>query len=230
MLATVGAAVVAAAASAQAPAGVTPDDARAIDALVASYPRALAECDAEAFADLFAPDGYFASGFRGEVAGRERLVALVRSERHCLPGASATRRPGGGRVPEVVLEAGPDGVRGVVDLGAAEYQDEYVKTPDGWRFASRTVIIAAEKDAGLDANEMRAIRRLGGSELGDHYEVDDNGTRRFIASGVVIRVSDGAVTGRVYLPDGGYYDDVYEQIGPGEWRVASRAHVPPDAP
>ena len=48
------------------------------------------------------------------------------------------------------------------ELGTAEYQDEYVKTAQGWRFASRTVIIAAEKAAGLDARGMLAIQRLGG--------------------------------------------------------------------
>jgi hypothetical protein len=47
-------------------------------------------------AELFAaPDGYFASGPRGKVAGREKLVALVRSERHCTDSSErrATNAP-----------------------------------------------------------------------------------------------------------------------------------------
>ena len=31
----------------------------------------------------------------------------------------------------------PSGVRGVASLGTAEYQDEYVKTPQGWRYKQR---------------------------------------------------------------------------------------------
>jgi hypothetical protein len=35
----------------------------------------------------------------------------------------------------------------------------------------------------------------------------------------------GAITGRAYLKDGGYYDDVYEKISPGQWRIKSRTFV-----
>jgi len=119
------------------------------------------------------------------------------------------------------------GVRGIADLGGAgQYQDEYAKTPKGWRFLSRTVLTPAERAAGLDAGEMLAIRRLGGSELADYYVADQNGIKRFRTSGVAIGVSAGAVTGRAYLKDGGYYDDVYEKIAPGQWRIKSRAYVP----
>ena len=34
------------------------------------------------------------------------------------------------------------------------------------------------------------------------------------------------VTGHAYLNDGGYYDDVYERLGPGQWRIKSRVRVP----
>src|SRR5947207_2076496 len=68
---------------AQTPA-LTSEDKTAIQALVTGYARALAACNAEEYADLFAPDtGYFASGIRGQVVGRERLIALVQSERQC---------------------------------------------------------------------------------------------------------------------------------------------------
>jgi hypothetical protein len=98
-----------AASLAQAQTPLTPDDTSAIQALVSGYARALTGCDAEAYADLFAPGaGYFASGFRGQVVGRERLIALVQSERHCTTpppaGAAPAARPGGNNGPSVVLE------------------------------------------------------------------------------------------------------------------------------
>jgi len=214
---------------AQPPASIPQDDATSIQALVSSYARALGGCHAEEFADLFAPEkSYFASGFRGQMAGRERLIALVQSERHCVAAAGATPapRPGGSSGPTVVVEPTPSGARGVADMGAAgQYQDEYVKTANGWRFLSRTVLIPAERNAGLDAKEMAAIQRLAGPGLGDYYVPDQNGVKRLKTSGVEIRISDGAVTGRAYLKDGGYYDDVYEKVAPGAWRIKSRTRV-----
>src|SRR5882672_4907877 len=125
------------AAFAQTPA-LTSEDKTAIQALVTGYARALASCNAEEYADLFAPDtGYFASGIRGQVVGRERLIALVQSERQCTApaGAAPVARPGGANGPTVALEVTASGVRGVADMGAAgQYQDEYVKTATGWRF------------------------------------------------------------------------------------------------
>jgi len=216
-------------ASAQAPATLTPDDASAIQALVTGYARALAACRAEEYADLFAPDiGYFASGIRGQVVGRERLIALVESERQCTAGAAPNTRPGGNIGPTVALDVTSTGVRGIADLGGGgQYQDEYVKTSNGWRFRSRTVLTPAERAAGLDANEIAAIHRLAGPELGDYYVADQNGIKRLRTSGVAIAVSVVAITGRTYLKKGGYYDDVYEKIGPGQWRIKSRTYVPP---
>jgi hypothetical protein len=221
--------MVSSSAFAQTPA-LTPEDRTAIQGLVTGYARALAACNAEEYADLFAPDtGYFASGIRGQVAGRERLIALVQSERQCTapPATAAAPRPGGGTGPTVAIEVTASGVRGIADLGAAgQYQDEYVKTPKGWKFKSRTVLIPAERAAGLDANEMAAIQRLAGSDLGDYYVPDQNGIKRLRTSGVAIAVTAGAITGHAYLKTGGYYDDVYEKIGPGQWRIQSRKLVP----
>lgn len=205
----------------------------AIQELSAQYARALSACSAEKFADLFVPEsGVFASGFRGRFVGRDKLIALVRSERHCSPAADAAQsaRPGGTNGPTVVLEVTADGVHGIADLGSAEYQDDYVETPQGWRFASRTVIIAAEKAAGLDAGDLRAIHRLGGSELGDFYEVDSSGVSRLLSSGVRISVVDGEIHGRVFLQAGGYRDEVYEKLGPGRWRALSSIDVPSEDP
>jgi hypothetical protein len=219
---------------AQAPATVSPDDATAIQALVSGYARALSGCRAEEYADLFAPEtGYFASGIRGQVVGRERLIALVQSERQCTAPAAtpAAPRPGGGNGPTVTLEVTASGVRGIADLGGAgSYQDEYVKTPQGWKFKGRTVLTPAEKAAGLDANEMRAIQRLAGSDLADYYVPDQNGVKRLRTSGVAIAVTNGAITGKAYLKNGGYYDDVYEKTAPGQWRIKSRTLVPPVTP
>jgi hypothetical protein len=229
----VGALLLSVSASAQVPAPMNPQDAAAMQALVTGYAQALTACDAEAYADLFAPGaGYFASGFRGQVVGRERLIALVQSERHCTTpapaGAATAPRPGGNTGPTVVLEVTPTGVRGIADLGrAGQYQDDYVKTPKGWRILSRTVLTPAEKAAGLDASEMSAIWRAAGSEFVDYYVPDPNGVKRLRTSGVAIGVSNGAVTGRAYLKDGGHYEDVYEKVAPGQWRIKSRTRVAP---
>lgn len=216
-------------AMAQSATDLSTDDRSAIQALMAQYAQALSGCRAMEFADLFVPEtGYFASGFRGRMVGRERLIALVESERQCLAptGTVADTRPSGATGPTVALDVTAGGVRGIASVGAAEYQDEYVKTPQGWRFASRTVITAAEKAAGLDARDMLAIQRLGGSQVGDHYEADRNGIPRLMTSGVNVSLSGGQVIGRAYLKDGGYDDVVYEKLGPDEWRVKSSTHVP----
>ena len=222
---------------AQTPQTLTAEDRTAIQSLVSGYARTLSSCAAEEYADLFAPrTGFFASGIRGHIVGREKLIALVQSERHCIAVAGATPapRPGGGTGPVVNIEITPTGVRGIADLGGAgQYQDEYVKTAQGWRFAGRTVLTPAEKAAGLDASEMLAIRRLSANEeLADYYVADQSGAKRFRTSGVEIGVKDGVVTGRVYLKNGNSYEDVYEKSGPGQWRIKSRTTMKPyiDAP
>jgi hypothetical protein len=225
--------VVAAPLAAQAPTSPSSEDSAAIQALATAYAQSLGECRAEDFADLFVPEtGYFASGFRGHMVGRDRLIALVQSERHCTApaGAAGAGRPGGANGPTVALEVTPAGLRGVATLGTAEYQDEYTKSPQGWRFASRSVIVAAEKAAGLNAREMRAINALGGSALGDYYEADQNGVQRLMTSGVRISVAGTVVSGRAFLRDGGYKDEVYEKLAPGNWRVQSSVHLPAPAP
>jgi hypothetical protein len=218
-------------AAAESPQTVTAQDKAEIQVLVTAYARALGSCAAKDFADLFAPDaGYFASGFRGHVVGRERLVAMVESERHCIappPGTAPPARPGGNG-PTVVVDVTPAGVFGIADLGGAgQYEDQYVKTPKGWRFAARTVITPTEHAAGLNVREMLAIRRLasGPQDADDFWVAGQDGVKRFRSAGVVILVSAGNVTGRVYLKDGGYYDDVYEKSALGQWRFKTRTYV-----
>ena len=221
---------------------LTAQDRADIQELVAGYARALAACAAEEYADLFAPQtGYFASNIRGEVVGRDRLIALVRSERHCNPAgglanttnaAGNTARPA--TVPMVVIEPTPTGATGRADLGkAGGYEDEYVKTPKGWRFKSRTVITRQERDANLTARDVTAIRRLAGTDLGifdDVYVTGADGIRRFRASGVAMGLSPDGVTGTALLKnDGGRYEDVYVRTAQGGWRFKSRTYVPAES-
>jgi hypothetical protein len=216
-------------ASGQAVPSLTEQDKSDIQALVAAYARTLGSCAADEYADLFASGtGYFASGFRGHVSGREKLIAMVQSERHCSATTGAAPAGRSSNVPMVVIDLAPGGVFGLADLGAAgHYEDEYVKTPKGWRFAARTVITPAEKSAGLNAREMRAIRRLAGGpqDADDFWAAGQDGVKRFRSSGVVIGVSGGMITGRVYLKEGGYYDDVYEKTAQGNWRFKSRQYL-----
>lgn len=115
-----------------------------IQQLSEQYLRLLNACAAEEYAGLFAPGAFFHSTFRGHVEGREKLIELVRSERHCAPGAPP--RQGGTAAAPVTIEATPDGAKGFALLGAnvGAYEDRYVKTPQGWRFASRSVLTPKE--------------------------------------------------------------------------------------
>ena len=205
-----------------------------IQELSAKYARLLGSCAAEEYADLFAPDtGYFASNIRGEVVGRERLIALVRSERHCTtpapPASGNTNSPR--PVPTVAIEMSSMGPIGRADLGekVGRYDDEYVKTAKGWRFKSRTVMTAQELAAGLTVQDVRAIRRLAGTDLGqfdDVYVAGPDGVKRFRASGVALGLAQDGVTGRAFLKNnGGHYDDVYVKTAEGGWRFKSRVHV-----
>jgi hypothetical protein len=82
-------------ASGQAAQVVTDQDKVEIQELVTGYARALGSCAANDYAELFGENGYFASGFRGQVAGRARLIAMVQSERQCInaSGAPQATRP-----------------------------------------------------------------------------------------------------------------------------------------
>jgi hypothetical protein len=220
----------------QGEAPLTTKDGAEIQELVARYARALGDCAAEAFADLFIPNtGYFASNIRGEVVGRDRLIALVRSERHCVPAvapanANGPAPPRANTVPTVVVEMTPAGVTGRADLGnAGGYIDEYARTPAGWRFQSRTVISRQEQGANLTAADFVAIRRLAGTDLGqfdDVYVPGADGVRRFRSSGVALGLSPDGMTGRAVLKgDGGRYEDVYVRAAGGGWRFKSRIYV-----
>jgi SnoaL-like protein len=213
---------------------LTAQDRAEIQELSAKYAKALGSCAAEDYADVFVPGtGYFASNIRGEVVGRERLIALVQSERHCT--SSAAQAAAGPRaVPMVVVESDAKGVTGRADLGAAGYYaDEYIKTPKGWRIKARTVITGQEKAANITVQDTIAIRRLAGTDLGlfdDIYVAGPDGVKRFRTSGVALGLSPEGVTGRALLKnDGGYYEDVYVRTQQGGWRFKSRVYVAADA-
>jgi len=236
-------AVLLVAATANAQQALTEKDRAEIQELTTKYAKALGSCAAEDYADVFVPDtGYFASNIRGEVVGRERLMALVQSERHCIP--SAVPAPGaanaGGRgqgaprpAPTVAIESTAKGVTGRAELGAAGYYfDEYAKTPKGWRIKARTVITGQEQAANITVQDTIAIRRLAGTDLGlfdDWYVPGPDGVKRFRTSGVALGLSAEGVTGRALLKnDGGRYEDVYVRTQQGGWRFKSRTYVAGD--
>jgi hypothetical protein len=213
---------------------LTEKDRAEIQELSAKYAKALGGCAAEDYADVFVPEtGYFASNIRGEVVGRERLMALVKSERHCI-NAAAQAAAGPRTVPMVTIESNAKGVSGKAELGAAGYYaDEYVKTPKGWRIKARTVITGQEQKANLSVADVTAIRRLAGTDLGlfdDVYVPGADGVKRFRTSGVALGLSEEGVTGRALLKnDGGHYEDVYVRTQQGGWRFKSRVYVAADA-
>jgi hypothetical protein len=213
---------------------LTTQDRADIQDLSARYARTLGTCAAEEYADLFAPDtGYFASNIRGEVVGRDRLIALVRSERQCTnpaPASNGAAAPAPRPVPMVTITVTPTGVIGRAELGAnvGQYDDEYVKTARGWRFKSRTVMTAQELKAGLTVKDVRAIRRLAGADLGqfeDVYVAGADGVKRFRTSGVALGLSEDGVTGRASLKNGGHYEDVYVRTPDGGWRFKARTYA-----
>ena len=130
--------------SAQAP--LSDADRTEIQQLSEKYLRALNSCAAEEYAALFAPGAFFESTFRGRIESRDKLIELVKSERHCQPGAAPRQS---GTAAPVTIEAEPDGARGTAILGAnvGAYIDRYVKTPQGWRFRSRSVLTPDEMKA-----------------------------------------------------------------------------------
>jgi hypothetical protein len=99
-----------------------------------------------AYADLFAPDGRVF----GRTTGRENIANLARREPH---GPQYTRH----FLTNVVIEPSPEGATGkqylaVIDIGedgkptsiflGGRYEDVYERTPQGWRFKSRTLVRA----------------------------------------------------------------------------------------
>ncbi len=140
-----------------APAELTALDYFQIQQLVARYARAIDTCSNNGYdyADLFTADGYFAPSMDGKVAmkfqGRERLAEV-----------SGGGAQGCKNVPWIkegvhhiyvnhIISPAAEGAKGTVDmlmigLGGdpnriehdGYYEDVYARTPQGWRFKSRT--------------------------------------------------------------------------------------------
>jgi hypothetical protein len=135
---------------------LTESDRAQIQQLSARYAQTLSACAAADYAALFAPGGYFESGFRGRVEGTEKLIELVRSERHCTGAGSRPVSP----VPATEIAAAAQGVTGRIKLAndAGVYEDVYVKTTDGWRFKSRAVLTAKELAARESSSPASSAR------------------------------------------------------------------------
>ena len=136
------------------PASLTALDYLEIEQLVYRYGYALdtGAGNGDAYADLYAPDATFTGTNQGPSGrtyqGRDRLAALARGGRrgpayvsHYVTNVVIEPAPGGaiGRTYVGILDIGNggNGARSLVNHGGL-YNDVYVKTPQGWRFKSRT--------------------------------------------------------------------------------------------
>jgi hypothetical protein len=116
--------------------------------LVAGYAYGLdtGADNAYQYADLFASDAVLF----GRTTGRENIANLARREphgpqyvRHFLTNVLIEPSPTGatGKQYLAVIDIGEGGMPSSIFLGG-RYEDEYVKTPQGWRFKSRNLVRA----------------------------------------------------------------------------------------
>jgi hypothetical protein len=139
---------------------LTAQDRADIQALVARYQQALSTCASQEYASLFVPDGVFISDdFRGKrhremyganggrLVGRAKLAELVETEEFCID-TSQKRASRASAPPNVAIVPAPGGAKGTIELANnGRYEDEYVKTPEGWRFKVRKVVMPARPSA-----------------------------------------------------------------------------------
>ncbi len=210
---------------------LSPADRDAVEQLSARYALALGTCDAEKYAELFvAPDGWFASGSRGQVQGHAKLAEMIRSYNcnYSETGVAPPHAPGVDVPYKLQISAMDGGAAGTIFLNGGFYTDAYVKTPRGWRFRSRTVITNKEHAAGLSAADFEAIRTLAARAGGPYADVYEqlSGGWRFKSTGVSVQPSAEGATGIAYLAkDGGRYEDSYVRTSTG-WRFQSRVYAP----
>ena len=126
-----------------------------IQQLVARYPFALDQNidNGASYANLFTPDAVFR---QPRTEGRPALAKLATSQpsgpryvRHFIANHVIEATPSGasGRQYLVVVDIGAPGQPGSIYLGG-HYEDEYVRTPEGWRFRTRTFISSVTGDSG----------------------------------------------------------------------------------
>ncbi len=119
---------------------LTADDYVEIQQLYARYNNAIDSGDAEGYAATFVPDGTF-----NTFTGHDALVGFINDWRGKMNGA--TRRHWN---TNLTITGTPEGASGSVYLmlvdvstrppsivAEAKYDDQLVKTPDGWRFKKR---------------------------------------------------------------------------------------------
>lgn len=134
---------------------LSPQDLAEITQLSARYAKAIGTCAAEDYASLFTGDGFYSSSEftgpkhrelfgtnGGQAIGHDRLVLLVQTEPYC---ADPNGKRGARKPPAVTIQATADGARGTAPFAdGGRYEDVYVKTPDGWKFKSRTHVRAGQ--------------------------------------------------------------------------------------
>jgi hypothetical protein len=142
--------------SAQSAPALTALDYFEIQQLVAKYARAIDTCSNNGYdyADLFAPDGYFAPSQNGKVGnkfqGRERLAEVSGGGSRGCKNVGWIRQGVKHLYVNHIITPTATGATGTVDmlmigLGGdpnkihheGYYEDTYTKTSNGWRFASR---------------------------------------------------------------------------------------------
>ena len=72
---------------------------------------------------------------------------------------------------KLVVEPSRDGAVGVAYYNGGRYDDVYVKTKDGWRFQSRTVVSNRELAAGFSGKDLDEIQRLAAANGGPYEDV-----------------------------------------------------------
>ena len=141
---------------ASAPMELTAMDYIQIQQLVAKYAEYIDTCSNNGYdyADLFAPDGFFAPFQNGQLGrkaqGREALARISGGGPDGCTGAGWIRQGVKHLYVNHIINPTPEGASGQVNmlmigLGGdknriehdGHYEDTYVKTPQGWRFQSR---------------------------------------------------------------------------------------------
>ena len=132
---------------------LSPSDTIEIQQLIARSAYALdtASGRGDAYAQLFTPDGALARTAQPvEVKGRAQLAAFALGDlthrgpayvREYMTNYIVQPSPKGAtaRIYVVWIEVGENGSPGVIQ-GGGHYEDEYVKTRDGWRISKRTLV------------------------------------------------------------------------------------------
>ncbi len=188
---------------------LTPQDRADIQELVAKYQRALTTCASQEYASLFVPDGVFISDdFRGKrhramygpnggkLVGRAKLAELVETEDFCLD-TSQKRAVRASTPPTVVIEPAPGGAKGTIALANnGRYEDEYVKTSEGWRFKGTQGGDADTAfNTGREVDHMSGVRRVTAVVLAILVVIPVIAAAQASITGVVTDESGGVLPG-----------------------------------